>query len=269
MALNPPLLAVAISVDYAGGKRVLQDVAFQIEPGEVLGLVGQSGSGKSTLALAILRLLQLKGGRAHGTIEFGGRDLMRLGERDMRSLRGRRIGLVLQSPLSSLNPALRIGTQLTEAWKVHAQGSTAACREAIGEALASVMLPSEDEFLKRLPSALSVGQAQRVLIAMAILHRPELLIVDEPTSALDAITQAEILSLFDKLNCELGMAVLYISHDLLSVAAICDRVAILHERRILECAATTQILHDPKHPYTRALLNAMPKPLEQPQTVVL
>jgi ABC-type dipeptide/oligopeptide/nickel transport system ATPase component len=262
MSAPAPLLSLSLGVEY-GGKRVLEDVVLDIAPGEVLGLVGESGSGKSTLALAILRLLHLKRGKAIGRIEFDGRDLMKLNEREMRGLRGRQIGLVLQSPLSSLNPVLRIGTQLSEAWKAHGDGNSALCRTKIQDAMAAVTLPSDDEFLKRYPSQLSVGQAQRVLIAMSILHRPRLLLADEPTSALDVITQAEILSLFRQLNRELGMAVLFISHDLLSVAAICDRIAILHERRIVECERTEQILHEPKHDYTRALLDAVSRSSKQ------
>jgi ABC-type dipeptide/oligopeptide/nickel transport system ATPase component len=256
MSAPAPLLSLSLGVEYAG-KPVLEDIALDIAPGEVLGLVGESGSGKSTLALAILRLLHLKRGKATGRIEFDGRDLMQLDEREMRGLRGRQIGLVLQSPLSSLNPVLRIGTQLSEAWKAHGDGNSSLCRTKIQDAMAAVTLPSDDEFLRRFPSQLSVGQAQRVLLAMSILHRPRLLLADEPTSALDAITQAEILSLFRQLNREFGMAVLFISHDLLSVAAICDRIAILHDRHIVECAATEQVLHEPKHAYTRALLDAI------------
>jgi ABC-type dipeptide/oligopeptide/nickel transport system ATPase component len=260
MAASPSLLSLTVSVDYANRKSVLQEIALEIAPGEVMGLVGQSGSGKSTLALAILRLLHLKGGKATGRIEFGGRDLMQLGQREMRSLRGREIGLVLQSPLSSLNPVLRIGTQLTEAWKAHAKGGGA--RQAIGKALAAVTLPDEDEFLARFPAQLSVGQAQRVLIAMAILHRPRLLIADEPTSALDVITQAEILALFAKLNRELGMAILFISHDLASVATVCGRIAILHNGKIVECAATKDIFRRPAHTYTQQLIAALPRVFE-------
>jgi ABC-type dipeptide/oligopeptide/nickel transport system ATPase component len=257
MAASSPLLSLAVAVDYADHKRVLQNVALDVASGEVMGLVGQSGSGKSTLALAILRLLHLKGGKATGKIDFGGRDLMQLSQREMRSLRGREIGLVLQSPLSSLNPVLRIGTQLTEAWKAHANGSGA--RKAIGAALTAVTLPEQDEFLAKFPSQLSVGQAQRVLIAMAILHRPRLLIADEPTSALDVITQAEILALFAKLNRELGMAILFISHDLASVATVCDRIAILHDGGIVECATTKEIFCRPAHAYTQQLIAALPK----------
>jgi len=229
-----------------------------IERGEILGLVGQSGSGKSTLALAILRLLRLKGATVRGEVLFKGEDLLLRSESELRSLRGRDISIVLQSPLSSLNPALRIGTQLKEAWRAHAHGSKEGCHAAIQAALASVSLPGDIEFLRRRSSQLSVGQAQRVIIAMAILHRPALLIADEATSALDSITQAEILSLFACLNRELDMAILYISHDLLSVAALCHRIAILHEGQFVECGPPRLIFGSPRHEYTKRLIAALP-----------
>ena len=259
MPSSSPLLSVSVSVDYAGKPGVLRNAAFEMQRGEVLGLVGQSGSGKSTLALAILKLLNLNAARATGELSFLGRDLMPLGEKEMRQVRGRQIGLVLQSPMSSLNPALRIGTQLMEAWRAHAEGSRERARDYLLDLLGSVSLPAEEPFLRRYPRQLSVGLAQRVLIAMAIVHHPALLIADEPTSALDGITQAEILQLFDRLNRGLRMGILYISHDLLSIASLCHRVAILHEGQIVECGKTQQIFQNPAHPYTRRLIDALPK----------
>jgi ABC-type dipeptide/oligopeptide/nickel transport system ATPase component len=252
------LLSAHLSVSYAG-KAVLRDVEFEIRRGEVLGLVGQSGSGKSTLAMAILGLLDAKRSRVEGTINFQDCDLLRLSERELRERRGRVLALVLQSPLSSLNPALKIRTQLKEAWRAHASGSSADCDRAIRAALESVSLPSSDEFLSKYPSQMSVGQAQRVLIAMAVTHRPALLIADEATSALDVITQSEILALFRELNRSTGMAILYISHDLASVAGICDRIAILHEGQVVECNATEAIFANPQHEYTKRLMAAMPQ----------
>ena len=253
------LLSACISVRYGEKPAVLRDAKFEIRRGEVLGLVGQSGSGKSTLAMAILGLLDRKRAKAEGAIVLEGCDLLNLRERELRNLRGRKIALVLQSPLSSLNPALKIRTQLNEAWRAHASGPSADCDGAIRAALESVSLPSTDEFLQKYPSQMSVGQAQRVLIAMAVMHRPALLIADEATSALDVITQSEILALFRKLNRSSGMAILYISHDLTSVAGICDRIAILHQGEIVETGPTEQVLLSPRHDYTQRLMAAMPK----------
>jgi ABC-type glutathione transport system ATPase component len=253
------LLSARVSVRYGDKPAVLREVELNVGRGEVVGLVGQSGSGKSTLAMSILGLLDRKRVQAEGAIEFEGQDLLKLTERELRDLRGRKIALVLQSPLSSLNPALRIRTQLKETWRAHASGTATDCDRAIRQALESVSLPSTDEFLRKLPSQMSVGQAQRVLIAMAILHRPVLLIADEATSALDVITQSEILALFRQLNRSFGMAILYISHDLPSVAGICDRIAILHQGQIVESGSTVQVLTRPQHEYTQRLMAAMPK----------
>jgi ABC-type glutathione transport system ATPase component len=253
-----PLLSLRLSVDYGNKAGVLRDVSMDLHQGEILGLVGQSGSGKSTLSLAILRLLHLKGGTARGTLLFKGEDLFAKTESAMRSLRGREMSIVLQSPLSSLNPALRIGTQLSEAWRAHADGTREECAAAISTALANVSLPNDSDFLRRRPSQLSVGQAQRVIIAMAVLHRPSLLIADEPTSALDTITQSEILRLFAELNRQLGMGILYISHDLLSVAALCHRIAILNDGEIVEVGPPSQIFGAPRHSYTQKLVAALP-----------
>jgi len=253
-----PFLSLCLTAGYHGRPPVLCNAFLQMRRGEVLGLIGQSGSGKSTLALAALRLLELKGGKAEGSVFLEGNDLMKMKERELRGLRGKRIGLVLQSPLSSLNPVLSIGKQLREAWRAHAQGMPSSCQASIAAALTNVSLPADQDFLCRRPSQLSVGQAQRVLIAMAVMHRPALLIADEPTSALDVITQSEILGLFARLNREMGTAILYISHDLLSVASICHRIAILHEGDIVECGRTEEILEFPQHPYTQKLVGALP-----------
>jgi len=254
-----PLLSVRLSVDYPAKSAVLQDACFDVERGEILGLVGESGSGKSTLALSILKLLSYRGGTVSGEIQFQGEDLARFTDREMRSVRGRRIGFVPQSPATSLNPALRIGTHLNEAWAAHANGAMDKRRESFLNLLESVSLPAEEAFLERHPGELSVGQAQRLLIAMAILHKPALVIADEATSALDVVTQAEILKLFSRLNQGLNMAVLYISHDLLSVSSLCHRVAILQDGKIVDVGETEQIFRNPRHPYTRRLIEAVPK----------
>jgi ABC-type glutathione transport system ATPase component len=257
------LLSAHLSVRYGAKPHVLKDVDLTIRRGEVLGLVGQSGSGKSTIAMSILGLLNRKHARVEGAIKFYGNDsreidLLQLKERELRNLRGKTLALVLQSPLSSLNPALKIRTQLNEAWRAHASSSDHDCGRAIRAALESVSLPSSDEFLGKLPAQMSVGQAQRVLIAMAVMHRPALLMADEATSALDVITQSEILALFRQLNRQTGMAILYISHDLASVAGICDRIAILQQGQIVECGSKEQIFLEPQHEYTQRLIAAMP-----------
>ena len=256
---HPPLLSMRLSVRYSERNCVLRDVALEMQPGESVGLVGQSGSGKSTLALAILGLLGMKNASADGEINFRGSNLLSFKEREMRKIRGRQLGLVLQSPLTSLNPALKIRTQLKEAWRAHASGTAADCDAAIRAAMASVSLPHDDEFLRRHPGQLSVGQAQRVLIAMAMIHRPALLIADEATSALDVITKSEIQDLFAGLNRQTGMGILYISHDLPSVAGICHRIAILHDGEIVECAPTERIFTSPQHPYAQRLIAALPQ----------
>ncbi len=253
------LLSARVTVRYPGKAPVLNGVALDIAPGEIVGLVGQSGSGKSTLAMAILGLLSRKRATVEGSIVFQGTDLVTMRERDLRGLRGRSLSLVLQSPLSSLNPALRVRTQLKEAWRAHASGASADCDAAIQSAMTSVSLPADPDFLRKYPAQLSVGQAQRVLIAMAVMHRPALLVADEATSALDVITQSEILELFAQLNREIGMSILYISHDLPSVAGICQRIAILHEGQIVECGPTEQIFAAPAHPYTRRLMASLPR----------
>ena len=258
------LLSANLTVSYPGKAPVLRGISLDIARGEVVGLVGQSGSGKSTLAMAILGLLGRQRATIEGRIIFQDADLLAMSECELRHHRGRSLSLVLQSPLASLNPALRLRTQLREAWRAHSDSiaTSADCDRAIESALKSVSLPSyaeDPDFLRKRASQLSVGQAQRVLIAMAIMHRPALLIADEATSALDVITQSEIMELFARLNREIGMSILYISHDLPSVAGICQRIAILHEGEIVESGPTEQIFTAPAHAYTRRLMAALPQ----------
>ena len=252
MGLSEQFLDACLSVHYKKGNPIFRDLMLQMRRGEVLGMVGGSGSGKSTLALAILRLLDTKGAKVSGSIIFEDRDLLLTSEREMRRLRGREISLVLQSPTSALNPMLRVGTQMREAWRAHRRdidGTT-----EIKEVLEAVSLPASQEFLRRYPSEVSVGQGQRILIAMAILHSPKLLIADEPTSSLDPLTQVEILELFRDINKRLGTGILLISHDLFAVESICGRIAVLREGQILECGSLTQMYSESAHPYTKSLL---------------
>lgn len=249
------MLAYRLSAAY-GKTRVLHEVEGRIESGEIAALVGLSGSGKSTLALALLRLLHYRGGEIAGSIRLEGEELAGLPERRMRGLRGKKIGYVPQSPAAALNGRLRVKTLLDETW--HAHESRRAPDGSYERLLASVHLPADRDFLNRRAGGLSTGQGQRLLIALAIMHNPALLLADEPTSALDAITQAAVLRLFRELNEKRGTAMLFISHDLLSVAAIARRVDILHEGRIVESGPPAEIFRSPRHAFTKELVAAMP-----------
>ncbi len=250
------LLEARITARY-GGRLVLDGAAFEVEAGEIVGLAGPSGCGKSTCGLAVLGLLDLKGGRAEGVIRFDGADLLTAAAGHVRGLRGRVMSLVPQSPIASLNPALRLGAQLREAWETHAPKGVS-WLDPVRRALTAVSFPEDPAYLDRYPRQLSVGLAQRVLIAMAILHKPKLIVADEATSALDPITQSEILGLFEKLSRESGLAILYISHDLLSMARLCRRAAILQDGKVVEFAPIRRIFDQPGHPYTRRLIAALP-----------
>jgi ABC-type glutathione transport system ATPase component len=258
-ALLPALLKVRLSAGY-GKAGILGDVSFDLQPGEALGLIGTSGAGKSTLVLALLGLLPWRGGWASGEVLFEGRNLLTLPEREARRLRGRRFALVPQSPMTALNSALSLSAHFEEAWRAHRNGDRGALRAREKELFEQVHLPATPEFLARRPGAISVGQAQRVLIALALLHRPSLLIADEPTSALDPATQSEIVLLLRRLNRDQGTTLLYISHDLISVLQLCDRVAVLDRGSIVECLAADDIGENARHPATLSLLNALPAP---------
>jgi peptide/nickel transport system ATP-binding protein len=253
--LSDAALEYRISASY-GKKEVLHQVDGCIAPGEIVALVGLSGSGKSTLALALLRLLKYRGGEVTGSIRLAGRELCGLSEREMRGIRGKLIGYVPQSPAAALNERLRVGALLEETWRAHAHGP--APESAIAGLLESVQLPSTREFRIQRAGELSTGQGQRLLIALAIMHKPLVLLTDEPTSALDVITQSAVLRLFKELNRRNETAMLFISHDLLSVASVGHRVEILHEGRIVESGPPERILREPRHPFTQELVKAMP-----------
>jgi ABC-type glutathione transport system ATPase component len=251
-------LEFRISASY-GKTAVLHNLAGRIEPAEIVALVGLSGSGKSTLALSLLRLLQYRGGEVTGSIKVEGKEVSGLSESEMRGIRGKLIGYVPQSPASALNDRLRVRTLLAETWSAHAADSPSG--RFFAELLESVQLPGDAAFLERRAGELSAGQGQRLLIALAIMHKPAVVLADEPTSALDAITQAAVLRLFAELNRKSRIAMLFISHDLLSVASIAGRVEILHEGRIVESGPPAAIFRSPQHPFTQELVKAMPRGL--------
>lgn len=255
-----PLLRVSLEGGYSG-RVILREIDFHLDAGETLGLVGTSGAGKSTLVLSLLGLLPWRGGRVSGEVAFRGQNLLSMGEDRLRSLRGRRIALIPQSPMTALNSAISIRRHFEEAWKAHEPSGRASFDRRLKELLAEVQLPTETEFLRRRPSQISVGQAQRVLIALALLHRPELIIADEPTSALDPVTQAQIVALLKELIRKHGTALLYVSHDLVSVIQLSDRIAVLHEGSIVECLPVCDLTRA-KHPATLGLLGALPIPVE-------
>ena len=250
----------------AGQRQALSNVSLTIRRGEILALVGESGSGKSTLAYAILRYLPPEAVALSGSIEFDGRDLLRLDDAGLRDLRGSRIGVVYQDPSTALNPTMALGEQLLES--VRRQQPSIARAEAVARAealLRRVQLGDANAIMARFPHQVSGGEKQRVMIAMAIAGSPSLLIFDEPTSALDATTAAEIVDLIKDVQAEYSTAVLYITHDLASVATIADRVGVIYAGTIVEEGAAEAVLRLPRHPYTRALLNSVPNPFRAGQ----
>ncbi len=256
--MSGPLLHVQLQAGY-GRDPILRDLQFNLYPGEAMGLIGASAAGKSTLVMALLGLLPWRGGIATGEVLLQGINLLGLSERETRRLRGKRIALVPQSPMTALNGALTLRAHFEEAWRAHEDFDRARLNARIRELMQQVQLPSDADFLLRKPAQVSVGQAQRIMIALALLHRPALLIADEPTSALDPATQAEILRLLRRLNRESGTTLLYISHDLLSVLQLCDRIAVLDHGTIVESMASREI-GQACHPATLALLQALPVP---------
>ena len=258
--IGEALLRVNLEASYPG-KTILHDIRFELHRGEILGLVGTSGAGKSTLVLSLLGLLPWRGGRVSGEVKLEGENLLALSERRLRELRGRKVALIPQSPMTALNSAITLQRHFVEAWKAHENSSRSELDRRVQELLAEVQLPCDREFLRRRPSQISVGQAQRVLIALALLHSPALIVADEPTSALDPVTQSQIVDLLRRLNRRHGTALLYVSHDLVSVLQLCDRVAILDSGTIAECLPVDE-LSMARHESTRSLLATLPVPLD-------
>lgn len=242
-----------------GVVRAVDGVSFQVQAGETLAIVGESGCGKSQTCLSIMRLIEKPGRIAGGTIVFRGRHLLAYSEKEMTGLRGNHISMIFQEPMTSLNPIFTIGSQLSEAIRLH-QGLSrrAAAREAV-EALRLVGIPSPERRVRDYPHQLSGGMRQRVMIAMALFTHPDLLIADEPTTALDVTIQAQVLELMKQLKQTLGMSIILVTHDLGVVAEMAERVLVMYCGRVVESADVFSLFARPGHPYTEGLLNAMPR----------
>jgi oligopeptide/dipeptide ABC transporter ATP-binding protein len=259
-----PLLEIEeLHVHFAtkgGTVRAVDGVSLTLSRGEVLGIVGESGSGKSVLSLSVLQLLPTPPAvYAGGAVRFAGRNLLALRAAEMRSLRGNRIGMIFQEPMTALNPVFTVGHQIAEVFRVHRGLSKTEAREAAVEMLATVGVPAPGSRVRDFPFQLSGGMRQRVMIAMALACRPELLIADEPTTALDVTIQSQILDLIMDLRDRLGTAVILITHDLGVIAETADRVAVMYAGRIVEEAPVEVLFDRPLHPYTRALMRAVPR----------
>jgi peptide/nickel transport system ATP-binding protein len=242
----------------SGIAKAVDGVSFTVQPGEVMGLVGESGSGKSMTGFSIVGLVDHPGEIVGGEILFRGQDLRQMSEKEMRAIRGKRIAMIFQDPLMTLNPVLKIGTQMIETVLAHEKLSRAAARERARQALSKVGIPSPDERLESYPHQFSGGMRQRVAIAIALLHTPDLIIADEPTTALDVTIQAQILSEMQKLCRESGTALIWITHDLSVIAGLADTVSVMYAGRIVENGPVEDVLERPMHPYTRALVESLP-----------
>ncbi|NKN35819.1 ABC transporter ATP-binding protein [Agrobacterium sp. a22-2] len=241
-----------------GTIKAVDDVSFAVGPREIVGLVGESGSGKSITGFSILGLVDPPGRIVSGQILFDGQNLLNLPSRSMREIRGKRIAMIFQDPMMTLNPVLSIGTQMIETLLAHEKMSRAEARARSRDTLGLVGIPSPEERLDAYPHQFSGGMRQRVAIAISLLHRPDLIIADEPTTALDVTIQSQILFEIKRLAQEFGMALIWISHDLGVVAALADRIMVMYAGRIVEAGPVDGVLARPAHPYTSGLLNAVP-----------
>ena len=242
-----------------GVVRAVDEVSFSVDRGETLGIVGESGSGKSVTCYSLMRLIPEPPGRIEsGTAMFDGQDLFKLDKRALRKVRGNRISMIFQDPMTSLNPYLRISTQLTEALKMHRDIDNKAALHAAIRALEEVGIPEASKRVKSYPHEFSGGMRQRVMIAMALITEPDLLIADEPTTALDVTVQAQILELIRQRQNDLGTAVIIVSHDLGVIAGTCDKVNVMYAGRVMESGTAAQVFYNPRHPYTRALQKTIP-----------
>jgi oligopeptide transport system ATP-binding protein len=243
-----------------GVVKAVNNVSFQVDRGETLGIVGESGSGKSVTSLSVMRLIPSPPGKiVGGQIMFDGKDLLDATDEEMRDIRGNRIAMIFQDPMTSLNPVLTIGRQITESLELHMKLSPKEARNRAVELLSRVGIPAPARRLDDYPHQFSGGMRQRVMIAMALSCNPELLIADEPTTALDVTIQAQILELISRLQEEIGMAVIVITHDLGVVAGMADRVMVMYAGRVVEEGPTDRIFHNPRMPYTIGLLRSIPR----------
>lgn len=238
--------------------KAVDGVSFSVARGKVLGLVGESGSGKTVTGFSIMRLVDPPGFIAGGSILFQGLDLARISNEEMRRLRGNRIAMIFQDPMMTLNPVLRVDTQMVETILAHESTSREEARQRARDALGMVGIPSPDERLSSYPHQFSGGMRQRVAIAIAMLHRPDLIIADEPTTALDVTIQGQILAEVQKLTRQFGTSLIWISHDLSVVAALADEIAVMYAGRLVEQGEVGEVLDRPLHPYTKGLIESVP-----------
>ncbi len=263
MSSAAPVIQVegmSVDIDVPAGKlHAVNDISFSVRPGETLCLVGESGCGKTMTSLALMRLLPPRAKLRARRMDFEGRDLARLSERDMARLRGNRLGMIFQDPMTSLNPVYRIGDQMEEVWLRHRGGSRAAARKRAEFLLERVGIINPRQRLDQFPHELSGGLRQRMMIAMMLMCEPALLIADEPTTALDVTVQVQILSLLRDLQQEFRMGLILITHNLGVVARMADDVAVMYAGRIVEQGSARQVFAEPTHPYTRGLLDCIPK----------
>jgi oligopeptide/dipeptide ABC transporter ATP-binding protein len=239
--------------------RAVDEVSLTLRPGETLGVVGESGSGKTTLALTILRLLPPAARIVSGALRFDGEDLLAKSPNEMRRIRGKRIAMILQDPMASLNPLFTVGDQVAEPVRVHEHASRRSARERAGALLRAVRIPAAAQRLREYPHQMSGGMRQRIVGAIAISCEPQLLIADEPTTSLDVTIQAQYLKLLRDIQREHGLALIFITHNLGIVARMCDSVAVMYAGRVIESGPVRQIFNAPAHPYTQALIESIPR----------
>ncbi len=243
----------------AGEVKALNGVSFSMDEGEVLGIVGESGSGKSVTAYSIMGLTAYPGKLIGGTIYFNGHQIEKMSEKEMRKIRGNEVSIIFQDPMTSLNPVYTIGNQITEVIRLHTGKSKKEAYDRAKELLELVGINEPTKRLKQYPHELSGGMRQRVMIAIALACEPKLLIADEPTTALDVTIQAQILELMQELRQKLGMSIIMITHDLGVVASMCERIAVMYAGHIVEYGTADEIFYEPKHEYTKGLINSIPK----------